>query len=72
MAVWETLARKLEEGKTYRIKDVKVKQYNHHKSLPTTTDTTVEEASDLGKVEELSDDEETTSYDIIKGEIDTV
>ena len=72
LAVWETLVGQLEEGKTYKIKDIKVKQYNHHKSLSTTTDTTIEEASDLGKVEELSDEEETSSYDIIEGEIDTV
>ena len=71
LAVWETLVGKL-EGKTYKIKDVKVKQYNHHKSLLTTTDTTTEEASDLGEVEELGDEEETSLYNIVEGEIDTV
>lgn len=55
LAVWETLVGQLEEGKTYKIKDVR--EYNHHKSLSTTTDTTIEEASDLGKGEELSDKE---------------
>ena len=47
LAVWETLlVGQLEEGKTYKIKDVTVKQYNYHKSLSTTTDIRIEEASD--------------------------
>ena len=73
LTVWEDQVGTLHEGKTYKIKDLKVKEYNCHKSLSASADTVFEETADLGEVEEdLSDEEESTFYDVLVGEIEVV
>ena len=74
LSLWEESIGTLKQDRTYYIKDVRVREYNHRKMLSATPDWTFHEISDLGDViEELSDTEdEITTNDILTGEIDVV
>lgn len=71
IVLWEANVNKLEVGSSYRIMDVRVKEYNHHKYISLTPESVIEAISDIGEVQTaptlLNVDE--ISPNIIEGEI---
>ena len=72
LTLWEDQVGQLNEGATYRMTNLKVRQYNLLKSLSASIDSTFTEEDDIGAVKSDCSDDEEDSQRVVTGEIDTV